>query len=297
MAAYKCAHPDQVMIQQVKGPPMPQVKHDQSVSRRAFVSAGAVGIAGLTLTAPRIRAATRSGSRARAVPDGFPHQDPALVRDTVRYSHFDLDAVRELVTARPELAKASWDWGFGDWESALGAASHTGQRGIADLLIEHGARPNLFTYAMMGNLAAVKAMIEAQPGVQRIPGPHGITLLDHAEHGGEEAKDVLAYLESLGDANPTPINKPLEDSVMKGCLGTYTLDVATGESIDIVESRGMLSVKHPNISGRPLFHQGDYEFHPSGAPGFIFAFDVVADSAKSVTLRSGGDEMKAMRVA
>ncbi|MCH8004828.1 MAG: ankyrin repeat domain-containing protein, partial [Planctomycetes bacterium] len=45
------------------------------------------------------------------------------MEEVVRYSHFDIDAVHELITDRPALAKASWDWGFGDWESALGAAS------------------------------------------------------------------------------------------------------------------------------------------------------------------------------
>ena len=151
---------------------------DRSWSRRSFVSAGAAGIAGITLATPSVCAATR----ARDVLNGFPHQDPKLVRDTVRYSHFDLDAVRELVTTRHELAKSSWDWGFGDWESALGAASHTGRREIAEVLISHGARPNLFTHTMMGNLRAVKAIIESQPGEQRIPGPHGITLLAHARN-------------------------------------------------------------------------------------------------------------------
>ena len=87
----------------------------------------------------------------------FPAQDPALVRDVVGAAHVRIDRVRELVEASPALAKASWDWGFGDWESALGAASHMGRRDIADLLISHGARPNLFTFAMMGNLAVVRS--------------------------------------------------------------------------------------------------------------------------------------------
>src|SRR5262244_3402157 len=58
------------------------------------------------------------------VADGFPTQPAELVREMVTVAHFDLKRVKELVEARASLAKASWDWGFGDWETALGAASH-----------------------------------------------------------------------------------------------------------------------------------------------------------------------------
>ena len=80
----------------------------------------------------------------------FPSQDPQRVRDTVLYAHFDLDRVKTLVEESPALAKAAIDWGFGDWETALGAASHMGRRDMAELLMAHGARPDLFTHAMMG---------------------------------------------------------------------------------------------------------------------------------------------------
>jgi hypothetical protein len=34
---------------------------------------------------------------------------------------------------------------------------------------------------MLGQLDVVKALIQAQPGAQRIPGPHSISLLAHAK--------------------------------------------------------------------------------------------------------------------
>jgi len=71
-------------------------------------------------------------------------------------------------TIRP-WPKAVWDWGFGDWESALGAASHVGNREIAEYLIAHGARPSLFSATMLGHLDVVKAFIAAQPGVTENP--------------------------------------------------------------------------------------------------------------------------------
>src|SRR5688572_28020633 len=77
----------------------------------------------------------------------FPAQDPDLVKEVVGASHGNLARVKELVTARPALARASWDWGYGDWETPIDAASHVGNRAIAELLIAHGARPTIFTAA------------------------------------------------------------------------------------------------------------------------------------------------------
>src|SRR5438045_7899682 len=135
-------------------------------------------------------------------------------------SHYDQKRVRELVDSRPALARAAWDWGFGDWETALGAASHVGSRPIAEYLIEHGARPSLFSAAMLGQLDVVKAFVAAQPGVQRIPGPHSIPLLAHAKAGREAAVPVLRYLESLGDADAPPA-APLAADQLASLTGTY----------------------------------------------------------------------------
>src|SRR4029453_19007078 len=40
----------------------------------------------------------------------FPSHDPDLVREVVGASHGNLGRVKELVTARPALARVSWDW-------------------------------------------------------------------------------------------------------------------------------------------------------------------------------------------
>ena len=72
--------------------------------------------------------------------------DPAVVEAMVSKSHFDLEGVEKLVTTRPELAKASWEWRFGDFESAIGAASHVGRRDIVQYLLQKGGRPTLFTF-------------------------------------------------------------------------------------------------------------------------------------------------------
>ena len=100
----------------------------------------------------------------------------------------------ERPTAR--FANAAWDWGDGDWETALGAAAHMGRRDIAELLLGHGARLDVFAAAMLGDVDVVRAILAAHPKVRESKGPHGIPLRAHAEAGGEQARAVLELLDA-----------------------------------------------------------------------------------------------------
>ena len=125
-----------------------------------------------------------------------PRLDTALVQDFVRVAHGDLDRTRELIAREPALANAAWDWGGGDWETALGAAAHMGRRQIALFLIEHGARLDLFAAAMLGYFDIVSAVLSDFPEMRQAPGPHGIPLVEHARAGGADARAVLELLET-----------------------------------------------------------------------------------------------------
>lgn len=120
---------------------------------------------------------------------------PGLVQAFVGNAHGDLARVQALLAQEPALVNAAWDWGGGDWETALGAAAHTGQREIARYLLDRGARLDLFAAAMLGDLEVVKAIVAAYPAAREARGPHGIPLLAHAKVGGEAAAAVVAFLE------------------------------------------------------------------------------------------------------
>jgi len=126
-----------------------------------------------------------------------PALDATLVQEFVGNSHGDLERVKELLAKEPALINATWDWGGGDWETGLGAAAHMGRADITNYLLENGARLDLFAAAMLGKLDIVKATINAYPDAINVPGPHGIPLIAHAEAGGDNAKTVLEYLQSL----------------------------------------------------------------------------------------------------
>ena len=129
--------------------------------------------------------------------DTKPALDSKLVEEFVGVSHGNFERVKEMLAQEPALINATWDWGGGDFETALGAASHMGNKAIANYLLEHGARIDIFAAAMLGKLEIVKAALLAYPDAIDIPGPHGIPLLDHAEAGGEDAKAVVEFLNSL----------------------------------------------------------------------------------------------------
>lgn len=117
-----------------------------------------------------------------------------LVREFVGAAHFDLDRVKELLEQEPGLLHAAMNWRAGDWETALGAASHVGRRDIAEYLLARGARLDIFAAAMLGYLEIVKGIIERNPQSANALGPHGIPLIQHAVMGGEQAKHVVEYL-------------------------------------------------------------------------------------------------------
>jgi hypothetical protein len=219
---------------------------------------------------------------AAAAPDSFPTTPPELAREMVMVSHGNVQRVRELADAHPALAKAAWDWGFGDWETALGAASHVGNREIAEYLIGKGAHPTIFSAAMLGHLETVKAFVAAQPGVQRIAGPHSISLLQHARAGKTAAEPVLRYLESLGDAGPEP-PVPISAEEMAALAGTYTFGSGPNDRIEITIEKNSVQFHRAGADSRGLIHVGDRAFHPAGAAAVRIRF-----TGKQLTVHDPG---------
>jgi len=115
-----------------------------------------------------------------------PQINRLMAQDFVVAAHMDLDLVRHLLGREPGLANATMDWGGGDWETAIGAASHMGRADIVELLMAHGATPEV-----------VKGILEMEPGLIDAKGPHGFGLHFHATVGGHFAKAVLDYLQGI----------------------------------------------------------------------------------------------------
>lgn len=122
---------------------------------------------------------------------------PELVKEFVGKAHGDLERVKELLSLDPGLLNAAWDWGGGDFETALNAAGHVGRKDIAEFLLSKGARMDIFCLAMLGELEMVKSLITSYPSLKESKGPHKLGLIHHAQQGGDNALPVLEYLKSI----------------------------------------------------------------------------------------------------
>ena len=157
-------------------------------------------------TSPSPLAPLTTPESAESVPDFPEHHPPfdrARVKRFVIACHVNLAAVKAMLAEEPKLINGTIDWGNGDFETALGGASHMGRRDIAEYLLERNARLDIFAATMLGELDIVKAAVAAYPNIVQVPGPHGIPLIVHAEKGGPAAQDVLEFLRPLA-GQPVP---------------------------------------------------------------------------------------------
>lgn len=257
------------------------------VSRRAFL--------GVVPAIPAAFAA-RPEQPAATVHPRFPAQEDETVREIVTVAHGNLARVKELVSARPALARASWDWGYGDWETPVDAASHVGNRPIAEFLIANGARPTIFTAVMLGQLAIARAWIESTPGLQRMRGPHGLTMMAHARAGGADAARVLKYLETLGDADPRYPDAPLTDAEQAAIIGEYGFSAGATDRLRIAKGPRGLTIQRSGQSERGIFHHGGLVFNPAGAEAVRIRVEVAGGRASTLTVEDGPVVARAARI-
>ena len=130
-----------------------------------------------------------------AKPDPLPAE---LVKEFVVAGHGNIQKVKDMLAQQPGLLNVAWDWGGGDFESAIEGAGHVGNREIAEYLLAQGARTTIFQAAMLGKIDIVKATLTTFPNLKTSKGPHGLMLIHHATKGGEQAKEVLDYLKQIG---------------------------------------------------------------------------------------------------
>lgn len=157
-------------------------------TRKKFLAVGSLALTGMMT---QTMAQTNQSDKPPAL-------EKDLVRDFVIAGHGNFDKVKQMLQEHPSLLYATWDWGGGDFETALEGAGHVGNKEIAQYLIGLGARTNMFVLTMLGKTGIVKPFLEQFPNFVFAKGPHGLTLLHHAQKGGEDAKELLVYLDEKG---------------------------------------------------------------------------------------------------
>src|SRR5437667_11228624 len=110
---------------------------NRSLTRKKFLINSSIAVAGMLFgrgvlraqpgTTALVPSPAPSPQSADNVPD-FPEHDPQIDRARVKRfviaGHFNLPAVEKMLAEDPTLINGAIDWGNGDFETALGGASH-----------------------------------------------------------------------------------------------------------------------------------------------------------------------------
>lgn len=133
-----------------------------------------------------------------------------MLQDFVIFAHSDLEMTKKLLDREPMLINGCMDWGAGDFESGLGGACHMGRHDIVEFLLSRGARADLFTAAVLGQLDVVKSLLTVQLKLIDVVGPHGFSLHFHAQLAKVNSSKLVDYLQSIKkiELKPNPFAKP-----------------------------------------------------------------------------------------
>ncbi len=159
------------------------------MDRKTFLTSGMVGLSGL---------ATIPVFGASPLQEGTKISTIERIKEFVVAGHSDLGKIKSMLAEEPNLIYSRYDWGGGDFEEAIEGAGHIGNKEIAYYLIEQGARVNLFTLTMLGKEKIVIPTLEEFPSLLHAKGPHGFTLLHHAQVGGKDSRKILDFLTKKG---------------------------------------------------------------------------------------------------
>ncbi len=88
-------------------------------------------------------------------------------------AHGNLAVVKEILAKYPSIISANASW----TETALQAATQTGQVEIVNFLVDHGAEYDICAASMLGNLDCLKDFLAEDANLVNARGAHGIPLL------------------------------------------------------------------------------------------------------------------------
>jgi ankyrin repeat protein len=96
-----------------------------------------------------------------------------MIDQFVGNAHGNFAFVKEMVEKFPSIVSANATW----TETAVQAATQTGQVEIVNYLVDHGAEYDICTAAMLGNLDCVKDFLAEDTDLINARGAHGFPLL------------------------------------------------------------------------------------------------------------------------
>ncbi len=129
--------------------------------------------------------------------------DQSIVAEFARAAHGDFDTVKRMLKENRALLNAVWEQ-FN--ETAIQAATQTGQREIAEFLLAQGAPLDICTAAMLGNTNKVEEFLKQDASLAHAKGSHDYPILYFAalsgnpriadllvKYGGGEGKEFALH--------------------------------------------------------------------------------------------------------
>ena len=159
----------------------------------------------------------------------------------------------------------------------------------------------------MGMLKSVQDIIETVPGIQSNPGPHGITLLQHAKNrltdknisavDSANVNKVISYLESIGNADSKPKSLEITEEEKKMYFGEYRFGDGADEILVVNLHRlGYLQLGRKGAGSRSLTKTDENTFFPAGAPSVKIIFKMKDGKAVSLSIHEPEPLVSAVRI-
>lgn len=158
--------------------------------------------------------------------------EEAAPPEIVLVAHYNLARVQELLADDPSLLNVL----YAPWaETPLGAASHVGNRPIAEYLLAQGAPLTIPTAAMLGRREDVERFLALDPSQANATGAHGISLLYHTAFSGDVA---LAEAIVAAGGKTDSAGHALHAAVSKGHTAMTAWLLAQGADPNVTDYQG-----------------------------------------------------------
>ncbi len=177
---------------------------------------------------------------------GMTEPTQELIDEFVGNAHGNFARVKELLAQYPSILNASASWK----ETAIEAASQTGQKEMAEYLLAAGAPTGICTAAMLGLTDRVKEFLKADRAQADARGAHGIPALYHAVIRNHE--DIAGILLAHGaDVNLDEGKNPaIHGAVLFRQPAMVEWLIAHGAHVNAKNYEGMtplaVAMKHEN---------------------------------------------------
>jgi len=172
----------------------------------------------------------------------------AMIDDFVAAAHGDFDKVKQLIAGHPELVDAEASWG----ERAVEAASQTGRVDMVEFLLAAGARKDICTAVMLGDMRQVEAFLAADPGLIYARGAHDLPLMYFAAIRGHTgiARYLLQRGAEINAGNGG--NTALHGAVIFGQVEMVSWLLENGADVNALDHNGKIPQQLAEESGQTV---------------------------------------------